>query len=146
MQKNRRCCIQLPHLFITGLKYRTILLYLVYIMLTCSCSGVFIKETIARNDHGNTLGGVRSTYLDVPTAAYNVVSTKKPDHASAPTRCEMIAHAIPFSKEKLIRLYGTKDEYVKQVTARIDELVQGGWYLETDADEIKREAEVFEWP
>jgi len=103
-------------------------------------------KTIARDDHGNTLGGVRSTYLDVPTAAYNVVSTKKPDHASARTRCEMVAHAIPFSKEKLIRLYSTKDDYIRQVTERIDGLVNDGWYLEADADEIKREAEVFEWP
>jgi len=102
-------------------------------------------KTIARDEHGNALGGVRSTHLDVPFAAYAVISTKRPGVESR-VRCEMIAHIIPFTREKLENLYQNKAGYVSRVEKRIDELVRDGWYLEADAEEIKREAEQFSWP
>jgi hypothetical protein len=97
-------------------------------------------KTIDRDEHGNARGGVRSTYLDVPIATYNVISTKDPQRARSSTRCEMIAHAVPFDRAKLERLYKNKAGYARQVERRVSELVRGGWYLEADAKEIRKEA------
>jgi hypothetical protein len=97
-------------------------------------------RTIARDEHGNARGGVRSTYLDVPVARYVVVSTRNPAYSGGFNRCEMIAHSVAFDAAKLAGLYGTPAGYAAQVALRADELVRDGWYLAEDAEEIRREA------
>ena len=103
-------------------------------------------KVIARDEHGNARGGVRSTYLDVPIATYKVVSTRDPRRQNASTRCEMIAHSVPFDKEKLDELYSNPAGYARKVDQRIRQLVKEGWYLEADAQEIRKEASDFKWP
>lgn len=102
-------------------------------------------RTIVKDDHGNTVGGVRNSYLDVPLASINTISTQKPD-AERTTRCEMIAHAKPFSAEKIRQLYGSKENYVTEVRTRMNELVEQRWYLPQDAAEIIAEAQEFSFP
>ena len=77
--------------------------------------------------HGNAIGGVRTTYVDVPTAAYHT--------------CVMLSgYKVPFSRERLAELYASPEDYVSRVDRRLDELVRDGWYLEEDAEEIRSEA------
>lgn len=103
-------------------------------------------RTIARDRYGNTRGGLRSIQLDVPTARYVAVSSKNPEYGGEFARCDMIAHVVPFSRETLEALYGTREEFVRSVERRADELVNAGWYLASDAEEIKAEAAAFVWP
>ncbi len=102
-------------------------------------------KTIARDEHGNALGGVRSTYLDVPFATYVVTSTSKPGVESR-IRADMIGHIVPFSREKMDKLYSNKAGYISRVEKKSGELVDQRWYLPEDAEEIKKEAAQFQWP
>jgi hypothetical protein len=103
-------------------------------------------RTIARDEHGNARGGLRSIQLDVPTARYVAVSTKNPAYDGDFGRCDMIAHMVPFSREKLAALYGTPEELVRRVSRRAQELVEEGAVLAADAEEIEAEAAAFRWP
>ena len=101
-------------------------------------------RTIKRDANGATIGGVRSISVDVPHAAINVISQVKPG-GSGGTRCEMIAHMTPFTREKMTALYGSREGYVRQVSQRADELARAGFYLPHDAAEIKAEAARLVW-
>ena len=82
------------------------------------------------------MGGVRSSYLDVPTARYF-------KNASAPggnSPCQAIGAEEPFSREKLVSLYGDHKAYVNRVVQRANELEREGWLLLADADETRKEA------
>ena len=103
-------------------------------------------KTLRRDEHGNALGGVRSTYLDVPVARYVAVSTKRASYTGDFNRCDMIAHVVPFERAKLTKLYRTHALYAALVAKRVDQLVKDGGYLEADAAEIKAEAQAYEWP
>jgi len=75
------------------------------------------------DEHGNQLGGVRNTYVDVPVATYVDDGT-----------------VIPFSREKLIKLYGTKENYVKMVTDRAIELMKERWLVPSSVAELIKQA------
>ena len=75
---------------------------------------------------GNAIGGVRTTYVDVPVATYHT--------------CMLSGYKVPFSHERLAEVYGSPEEYVTRVDQRRDELTRDGWYLEEDAEEIRKEA------
>lgn len=72
--------------------------------------------------HGNPLGGVRTTYADVPTARHFGDCQES------------------FSSDTLKSLYPDEDRYVKDVLRRVDQLQRSGWLLRADADELRQEA------
>ena len=83
---------------------------------------------------GNAIGGVRTTSMDVPIAAYHT--------------CVMLSgYKVPFSRERLTELYSSPEDYVSRVNRRVNELVQEGWYLKEDAEEVRKEAALIasEW-
>ena len=82
--------------------------------------------SIEVDENGNAVGGVRTTYLDVPIAAYRT--------------CMLSGYEVPFSPQRLAELYQSSGDYVKHVNRRLDELIREGWYLEEDAQEIRTEA------
>jgi hypothetical protein len=101
--------------------------------------------TIARDDHGIALGGVRHPLVDVPTAT---LSGDPPggmgieDLASGEGGlCLLFGSTTPFDQETLVELYGTADEYVAAFTASADEAVAAGFLLRPDADVLIAEAE-----
>ena len=81
---------------------------------------------IERDADGNAIGGVRTTYVDVPVATYHT--------------CMLSGYKAPFSHERLAEVYGSPEEYVSLVDRRLDALIRDGWYLEEDAEEIREEA------
>ena len=86
------------------------------------------------DSNGNAIGGVRTTSVDVPVAAYHT--------------CVMLSgYKVPFASERLAELYESPEDYVSRVNRRLDQLVRDGWYLEEDAEEIRNEAAVIasEW-
>lgn len=84
-------------------------------------------RSIVKDANGNVIGGLRSVQVDVPIATYF-------------TGVGLCTYEVPFSPEKLAKLYDTPDKYVARVNARIDELVAGGWYLAQDADSARSDA------
>jgi hypothetical protein len=99
-------------------------------------------SSMVLDQHGNPLGGIRSPYVDVPTAKYAPVNTAADPvvaNASEYVRanglqgaqimCRLSAYQEPFSQAKLQELYRNEREYSRQFTARLDELEQQGWSL-----------------
>jgi hypothetical protein len=91
---------------------------------------------------GNPRGGVRSPYMDVPTAQYGVPNAGavplipnpsayvgKGGQQSANLMCGLSAFQIDFSQVRLRQLYGSKQNYVAKVEKRLTELENAGWSL-----------------
>jgi hypothetical protein len=108
---------------------------------------------MALDTHGNPIGGVRSPYVDAPVAQYGVPNTGAdtlPPNPSAYMAanglagarqiCGLGAYQVAFSREKLRDLYGSKQEYLRQVEARLDELEAAGWSLPVYRDMILADA------
>jgi hypothetical protein len=92
--------------------------------------------------NGNPLGGIRTPYVDVPTAKYTASNTAAEPLIRNPSAyiaangmqgaqimCRLSATQEPYSKEKLKQLYGNKRDYVRKVEARLEELEKQGWSL-----------------
>jgi hypothetical protein len=102
---------------------------------------------LVRDEHGNAVGGIRSTYVDVPIASYYPHSTPAVEQAyqsgpilSAAMLGDLLGSMEPFGEQKLRELYGTHEHYVALVSARADELVKEGWLLASDVEAITAEA------
>jgi Alpha/beta hydrolase domain len=92
---------------------------------------------IELDPNGNAVGGVRSTYVDVPVATYSPLNT------GPISFCEVLGSQRTFGAERLAALYGDHPRYVRRVNRRLDRLVQQGWYLRGLAPELSREAANF---
>lgn len=89
------------------------------------------SDGFAADEHGNTLGGVRSAHVDVPRAMY-LAATREPDGAR---RFGAMGFERRFDRATLQRLYGDKATYLARFRAALDRLVAEGWYLAADIDE-----------
>jgi hypothetical protein len=96
-------------------------------------------QAFLRDEHGNARDGVRSTYVDVPLAQW--VGAK-----AGPFRCMFVGYKIPFSRAERLRLYESRERYVKKVRERSAELVGARWLTKPDREKIVREAERTPWP
>jgi alpha/beta hydrolase family protein len=85
--------------------------------------------SIVRDEWGNARGGVRSPYVDVPTARY----------APAHYVRNLIGIDAPFQADRLKEIYGTRDEYLARFDAATDRAVTEGWLLAEDAQQLKQE-------
>lgn len=93
------------------------------------------QARVVLDEHGNAVGGVRSPYVDVPTATY-VTTTK------GPGICGNLAHMKAFDWAKLNALYGTPSGYAVQVSSSADRLVRERWLTESDGRKIKAATDV----
>ncbi len=106
-------------------------------------------STMVLDAHGNPVGGIRSPYVDVPTAKYAPVNTAADPVIANPSEyvrvnglqgaqimCRLSAYQEPFSQVKLRELYGSKREYLRKFEARLDELEKQGWSLPVYRDTI----------
>lgn len=91
-------------------------------------------QAFVEDEHGNAQGGVRTPYVDVPTARW--VGAK-----SGPFRCLFYGYKIMFDAARLKALYGTHADYVTKVKASAAALESQGWLTPSDAAAIVREAE-----
>jgi len=96
---------------------------------------------IARDEHGNAWGGVRSTTLDVPTATHQALNEpREPNQDLTPGSCLVYGSQLDFSGDELSSLYGDREAYLDEVNDRLDELIEDGWVLEQFADELRQQA------
>ena len=85
--------------------------------------------------HGNSVGGVRSSFLDVPIARY---FTNAP--APGGNACRLDGAQERLSPEELASLHESHGGYVNRVDRRVNELEREGWLVPADAQGIRQEA------
>lgn len=106
-------------------------------------------STMALDANGNPLGGIRSPYVDVPTAKYAPVNTAAEPLIANPSEyvranglqgaqimCRLSAYQEPYSAAKLREMYGSKRDYLRKFEARLGELEKEGWSLPVYRDTI----------
>jgi Alpha/beta hydrolase domain len=94
------------------------------------------------DEHGNPRGGVRNTYVDVPTASHNVPNeaaaelipnpsayVAKGGMQAARQMCGLASYQVDLTKAELKQLYGSRQNYRSQVEKRLTELEKAGWSL-----------------
>jgi hypothetical protein len=74
---------------------------------------------------GNAVGGVRSPFLDVPMARYEVHSTPGP-------LCALVGREVPLAREVLVGSYGDVASYLAGFTASLDAAIRAGFLLADD--------------
>jgi hypothetical protein len=98
-----------------------------------------IPPHVARDAFGNARGGVRTPFLDVPTAQYVPIDTVA--HVTAFSGfCILYGFSVPFSETTLQSLYGSHGDYVSQVNRASNSLVQEGFWLQPDARAVRQQA------
>jgi hypothetical protein len=85
------------------------------------------------DEFGNLTGGVRSPFLDVPTATWTGSST-------GASFCFIAGHETPFDPARLKKLYPDHKTYERQVAADVAKLVKDRWIVKADGDELIAEA------
>jgi hypothetical protein len=90
----------------------------------------------AKDENGNSRGGVRCVQMDVPRAT-SIPNPKNPDGSLL---FGTFGFEVPFDKAKMQKLYGTPAEYVTRFNRRLEELIQQGWFLGADATGMRDEA------
>jgi hypothetical protein len=94
------------------------------------------------DEYGNSRGGVRNTYVDVPTAKYvapnEAAATLIPNPSAyvasrglpaAAQMCGLSAYQLDLTKAQLKQMYGNKNTYKSRVEKRLTELEKAGWSL-----------------
>jgi hypothetical protein len=94
---------------------------------------------IRRDEWGNALGGVRSTYLDVPVKTYHAWSGETYPQTE-------VGSEVMLAPEVLRELYSSKEDYLRKVDARLDQLVAEGWFPSDEVDVIRLEAAAVDIP
>lgn len=89
-----------------------------------------------RDEHGNVLGGIRSPWVDAPAARIIAAAPIGPGQPN--TRAQQGLQEN-FSPEKLVRLYGTRETYLKRFGASLDALVAARWITVADGARYKAE-------
>jgi hypothetical protein len=90
-----------------------------------------MPDGLARDEHGNVLGGLRLPWVDVPDATYIAkVSADDPN----------LSGMVRFTDEKMLALYGDGHGYEHRLNARFDELVEQRLLLPEDRDRMYRPA------
>lgn len=131
-----------PSQFPTQPLYKMALLHLVdWVMKgTIPPRGPRLEQTVAgvmvRDEHGNVKGGIRSPWVDVPTA--HIIASPPLEPGENRSRAQMGIQEN-FPQAKLVQLYGTRAVYLRKFDAGIDGLVSGRWITAPDGVKLKAE-------
>jgi hypothetical protein len=103
------------------------------------------QSLIARDRFGNALGGLRTPFLDVPTASYS--STDVAGHyTDLSGLCPLLGYNTPFSHDTLRVLYPTHRDYLARVAAESNRLVRDGFWLAPEAKQVVEQAAAADVP
>ena len=95
--------------------------------------------TTDRDRFGNAAGGLRTPFVDVPTATYSPIDAAAHE-TDLSELCPLIGFSIPLSHAALHALYPTHADYLTKVTREANELVHNGFWVAPDAANVVREA------
>jgi len=86
------------------------------------------------DEHGNTLGGIRTPFVDVPIATLTGSDNKAAEGAPLFSFfCGLFGKTVPLSTEKLAELYPSHDDFVWKYRSATFEAVESGYLLLEDA-------------
>jgi hypothetical protein len=103
------------------------------------------RSLVARDRFGNALGGLRTPFLDVPTASYSPTDAATQD-TDLSGLCPLVGYNTPFSHATLSSLYATHSDYVARVAAESNRLVREGFWLPSDAKQVVQQAATADVP
>ena len=89
------------------------------------------QASFINDELGNAKGGVRHTYVDVPTATY-IANTPG-------SGCANLASKVSFDWSRLETLYGSSKNYTDKVNASVDRMVRERWITASDGNRMKAE-------
>ena len=95
-------------------------------------------DEVVRDALGNARGGIRGPHVDVPLSQL-VAATPM----GRPSWYH--GHEIPLSSARCRELYGSPDEYRRQLSRALSGLVEQRFLLSEDAEELRREGERADW-
>jgi len=101
--------------------------------------------TTDRDRFGNALGGLRTPFVDVPTATYSPTDGTAHD-TDLSGLCPLIGFSMPFSHATLHALYPSHADYLARVTRETNELVHKGFWVAPDAANVVRQAAASDVP
>jgi Alpha/beta hydrolase domain len=87
--------------------------------------------TIARDEHGDALGGVRTPPVDVPVATLSGDPVP-----GGPMLCNLFGSTTPFDAATITQLYPTPATYRAEYQAAADRAVAAGFLLTPDAQQM----------
>jgi hypothetical protein len=97
-------------------------------------------QTVVRDQFGNAVGGVRSSYVDVPIASYAATSVNDPNVNQPTATCNMVGYEFRLPDATLRELYPTHGAYVSDVAHDLAKLMAAGWVTPEDARQQLTEA------
>jgi Alpha/beta hydrolase domain len=112
---------------------------------------------LARDAHGNVIGGIRTPWTEVPLGGHFPHSTPVPGRCQPAPHApygdpamlaNLWAHLAPFPAPELTRRYGNRDGYLARLEASAQTAVNEGWLLPEDLPEYlagAREAAASVW-
>lgn len=100
----------------------------------------YLNGESKKDAFGNTRGGVRTPFIDLPTCVYSKYCTLKEDPAK---QRDFWGHVEPFPPEFLTCLYQSLDQYKGRVAERTEELIAQGYLLNCDKEAIIQTAVQF---
>ncbi len=96
---------------------------------------------LARDEHGNAIGGVRNPFVDVPIASYyphstlaGEAATVGPGRGAGINMGDLLGCMHRFDAEKLRSLYGSPAEYQRRFGEAMDRFVADRWIEPVDAE------------
>jgi len=88
------------------------------------------------DEFGNARGGVRTPWVDVPSATFHPVLEGE---TGTPFRCDDNGYWAPFTWERLEQIYGRFQAYETRFLEAVDRLAANRWVTPADAQRIKEE-------
>jgi hypothetical protein len=108
---------------------------------------------LQRDEHGNAVGGVRTSFVDHPAATYyphSTIAAEGGAMAGPPGRPpidmgDIMGSMTRFSPERLRELYGTPEEYRRRFEASLHATLDGRWIEAADVPALMEMATAVEF-
>jgi hypothetical protein len=98
-------------------------------------------STLARDSHGNVIGGVRTPAVDVPVSTLSEVAPM-----GSSVICTLFGSTAAFSPATLASLYGTKANYIAEYTADLDRAIAARYLLPSERASLLATAQQVHFP
>lgn len=97
--------------------------------------------TLALDQHGDVIGGVRTPAVDVPISTLSGAAP-----AGTSTICSLFGTTTPFTAQELPSLYGSKANYLSKYTADLNRAIANRYLLPAEQEELLAQARQVQFP
>jgi hypothetical protein len=91
------------------------------------------SPTFVVDDVGNVGGGIRTPVVEAPV---DVLSGLPPEGGGGGTLCLLAGTTTPIDGQRLAELYGSREDYLGRYAAAADAVIDGGFVLDEDREEL----------